>query len=134
MSPRRIAGTLLLAALLFAAITLYALEGLEVVVVHTRGRDGSAKQTRTWIADADGFSWIEAATPERPFFQQLLENPEVEVERDGTRRRYLATPVENPRGNAHIRGLLAERYGWADAWVGMLTDTSGSVEVRLQPQ
>lgn len=133
MSPRRIVGAVLIAALLFAGITLYALEGREVVVVHTRAADGSATQTRTWIADEGGFSWIESATPERPFFRQLLEHPEIELERGGARQRYRATAVENPAGHQHIRRLLAERYGWADVWVGMLTDTSGSVEVRLEP-
>lgn len=133
---RRVAlvgGTMLLVALGFAAITLYALEGHEVVVLRTRAADGSPRDTRTWVADADGAVWIEAAFADRPFFQQLLSNPDVEVERGGSVRRYRAAPLPNPDGHERIRALLAEKYGWADWWVGLLTDTSGSIAIRLEP-
>jgi hypothetical protein len=126
-------GLLLVAALAFGAVTLFALEGREVVIVHTRAADGTERQTRTWIADRDGDAWIEAATPERPFYQQLLAQPEVEIERGGVERRYRAVPVPNPQGHVDIRTQLAEKYGWADAWIGLLTDTSDSIEIRLEP-
>jgi hypothetical protein len=130
----RLAGTVVVGAVLgFGALTLYALEGREVVVLHTHATDGTARRTRTWVADDDGAAWIEAAVPERPFFQQLLAVPEVEVERGGVMRRYRAVPVPNPEGHARIRALLAQKYGWADWWVGLLTDTSQSVAVRLEP-
>ena len=122
-----------LAALLFAAITLYALEGPEVVVLRTRAPDGTARETRTWIADEAGVAFVESAHAERPFFQHLLATPDIEVVRGGITRRYHAAPVPNSAGHAHIRRLLAEKYGWADAWVGLLQDTSQSIEVRLEP-
>lgn len=128
-----VGGAVLLIALLFVAITLFALEGHEVVVLRTHAADGSMRATRTWVADADGAAWIEAAVAERPFYQQLLANPEVELERRGDVRRYRAAPVPNPDGHERIRRLLAEKYGWADTWVGLLTDTSQSVAVRLEP-
>lgn len=120
-------------ALVFGGLTLYALEGREVVVVRTRAADGAARETRTWVADEDGSLWIEAAFPERPFFQQLLAVPNIEVVRGGMVRRYRAAPVPNPEGHARIRSLLAQKYGWADAWIGLLQDTSRSVAVRLEP-
>jgi hypothetical protein len=128
-----VGGTLLLLALAFAAITLYALEGREVVVLRTRAADGAVRETRTWVADDAGAAWIEAAFAERPFFQQLLAHPDVELDRAGSVRRYRAEPVPNPEGHVRIRALLAEKYGWADWWVGLLTDTSGSLAVRLEP-
>ena len=128
-----IGGVLLAGVLVFGAVTLYALEGHEVVVLRTHAPDGSTRQTRTWVADDDGALWIEAAMPERPFLQDILSRPQVEVERGGTVRRFRPMPVPNPGGHAHIRRLLAERYGWADCWIGLLTDTSRSVEVRLDP-
>ena len=128
-----IGAALLGAALLFAAITLYALEGHEVVVLRTRAPDGATRETRTWVADDDGAVWIESATPERPFFQQLLAHPDVDLERGGVVRRYHAVPVPNPDGHERIRALLAQKYGWADWWIGLLTDTSRSVAVRLDP-
>ena len=128
-----IGGAALAGALGFAGLTLYALEGREVVVLRTQAADGATRETRTWIADDAGASWIEAAVPERPFLQDLLARPEVEVERGGVGRRYRSAPMPNPDGHAHIRQLLAQRYGWADCWVGLLTDTTRSVEVRLDP-
>jgi hypothetical protein len=128
------AGVLLLVALAFGGLTLYALEGREVVVLRTRTADGAVRETRTWVADDAGAVWIEAAVPERPFFQQLLAIPEV-----GRRpQRYNAPLSRRSRaqsgGHVRIRALLAQKYGWADWWVGLLTDTSQSTAVRLEPE
>ena len=127
------AAVVLVGALLFGAITLYALEGNEVVVLRTRAPDGGVRETRTWVADDAGAVWIEAAVEERPFYQHILVHPEVELVRAGRTRRYRAAPVPNPHGHVHIRTMLAEKYGWADAWVGLLTDTSQSLAVKLEP-
>ena len=43
-------------------------------------------------------------------------------------------PVPGDAGHRRIRRLLAEKYGWADTWIGLLTDTSRSVAVRLDPR
>jgi hypothetical protein len=124
---------LLAAGLLFGAVTLDALEGHEVIVLHTRAPDGTARATHAWVADDGGALWVEAAFAERPFFQHLLANPEVDVDRGGITRRYRAAPVPNPEGHLRIRALLAQKYGWADCWVGLLQDTSQSVAVKLEP-
>jgi hypothetical protein len=129
----RLAAVIGSAAGLFAVITLFALEGNEVVVVRTRAAAGDLRETRTWIADEGGAAFIEAAHAERPFYQHLVEVPDVEVVRAGRIRRYRAVPVPNPGGHAHIRALLAAKYGWADTWIGLLQDTSQSIEVRLEP-
>jgi len=119
------------AALAFGVLTLVALEAREVVVVRTVDDAGRARETRTWVADDGGFAWIEAANPERPFLRHLTARPEVELVRAGRARRCRAEPIPNPDGRARLRALLAQRYGWADCWIGMLTDTSRSVAVRL---
>ena len=59
---------------LFGLLTLAALEGPEVVVVHTRDPSGNLRTTRTWVADHDGFAWIEAANPEREFYRSIVAN------------------------------------------------------------
>jgi hypothetical protein len=129
---RLVLGTVLGAALLFAGVTLVALEGREVVVLRTFDAQGQPRETRTWIADEDGSPWIEAANAERPFLQHLRANPEVELRRSGTLRRCHAVPAENPDGHRRIRRLLAEKHGWADWWIGLLADTSGSFAIRLE--
>jgi hypothetical protein len=123
------AGAILLLAL--AAVTLLALEGREVVVVRTVQPDGTSRDTRTWIADADGVVWIEAANPERPFLQDVRTRPEVTLRRHGALSRCRADVVPDPDGHARVRRLLTDRYGWADRWIGLFADTSRSVALRL---
>src|SRR5262249_25464382 len=109
MRPTRlVASALALAAVAVGAVTLYALEGNEVIVLHTRAPDGTLRSTRTWVAAEGETLWVEAAHPERPFYQQLLVSPEVEIDRAGTTRRYRATPLPNPDGHRRIRLMLAE--------------------------
>ena len=54
--------------------------------------------------------------------------------RGGQVLRFRAITVGNPEGHRRIRELLAEKYGWADCWIGLLQDTSESVALRLEPQ
>lgn len=131
---RRIAGLLAGIALGFAMLTLLALEGNEVVVLRTGAGQVGRRETRTWIADHDGAVWIEAANPEREFYRQILQNPRVELRRRGALRPYRATAIITPAGHALIRRLLAAKYGWADRWIGLLTDTSQSIAIRLEPE
>ena len=132
MRARFVAASVVALVLTFAIVTLIALEGREVVVLHTRTTDGREHATRTWIADADGVTWIEAANPERPFLHDLGEHPALDLERGGGVVPCRAAIVPNPDGHRRIRELLAARYGWADCWIGMLADTRRSVAVRLE--
>jgi len=119
--------------LLFGAVTLYALEGHEVIVLRTAGDRGAPRETRVWIVDEGDHAWIEAATPERDFYRDLLARPEAELIRAGTTSRVRAEPVPGPEAHGHLRALLRSKYGLADWWVGLLQDTSRSVAVRIAP-
>lgn len=126
-------GAVLLAGFVgFGAVTWFALESREVAVLRTPGTSGAFHETRVWLAEADGAIWIEAATPERDWYQRLLQHPTVRLARDGRERAYRAVPVPGPEGHARIRSLLRARYGWADRWVGLFQDTRASVAVRLE--
>lgn len=128
----RVLTLLMIAGLLFAGVTLAALEGQEVVVLHTADPSGRGQATRTWIAvDDDGSLLVEAANPERPFLHDLQTGSTLELERAGTRRTCTATTLPNPAGHERIRRLLAARYGWADCWIGLIADTRTSLAVRL---
>lgn len=118
----------------FVAITLLALEGSEVAVLHTALRTGQPRETRVWIADFGGTPWIEAASPRREFYRDILVDPEVALSRNGQRDEYRALIEEGPAGHEMIRTLLREKYGWADEWIGVLTDTSSSIAIRLEPR
>jgi len=135
-STRKLRRRLLLPAvavvLVFLAVTLIALEGKEVVVLGTQDADRTRRATRTWIAAEDGSLWIEAANPERPFLMDIATRPDVELRHGNATQKCRAYIELNPQGHLRIRRLLAAKYGWADSWVGLLTDTSGSLAVRLQ--
>ena len=133
----RVRQALIVLALLtvaFGLITWWALEGRDVAILYTVGPDGSHRRTRVWVAEADGALWLEAATSDRPFYRDIQQRSAmVQVEHRGRRARATATLVPEPGGHARIRRLLAEKYGWADAWIGLIQDTSRSVAVRLSP-
>jgi hypothetical protein len=131
MKASRLAAGAFGLATALGGTTLLALEGNEVVVLRTVEASGTARRTRTWIADADGYAWIEAANPERSFLDDLRAHPEVTLERDGGVRQCDSVVLPNPEGHLRIRRLLADKYGWADGWIGSLTDTSQSVAIRL---
>lgn len=115
----------------FALVTAMALEGKEVVQLRTMGPDGAARVTRVWIADDAGAEWVEAASPDRPFLADIARDPQVELVRGDAAEPRRATVIGGAEGHAKIRTLLRQRYGWADRWIGMLTDTSHSLAVRL---
>lgn len=110
---------------------MVALEGNEVVVLVTVDAAGGRRETRAWIAEEDGAFWIEAAHPERGFYEDILAGSGVDIEGGDRRRSYRALPAENPHGHEKIRALLRAKYGWADTWIGMLADTSRSIGIRL---
>jgi hypothetical protein len=118
---------------LFGGLTLYALEGHEVVVLRTTDEHGRPRDTRVWIADDGDHAWIEAATPERAFYRDLLAHPEAELRRGDASSRVHAIAVPGAEAHARIRTLLRAKYGLADWWVGLLQDTSRSVAVRIAP-
>jgi hypothetical protein len=132
-SVRRLLIVAAIGLVVFGGVTLYALEGHEVVVLQTTDEHGAARETRIWIADEGDNAWIEAATPERAFYRDLLAHPEAELHRGDTSSRVRATPVPGREPHARIRALLRAKYGMADWWVGLLQDTSRSVAVRLAP-
>ncbi len=124
-------GLLIASALLFGVVTLIALEGREVVVLHTRDAAGVEHSIRTWVADTDGAMLVEAANPERPFLRDLTREPALILTRGAADRTCRTQLLPNPEGHDRIRGLLAAKYGWADCWIGMVADTRRSLAVQL---
>ena len=118
----------------FALATWWALESDGVAVIETLAPDGTARSTHVWHADSHGELWLEAGTPENPWFEDIRQRPTVTFTAEGRSRRYTATLVDDPAAHAQIRGLLREKYGARDWWVGLLVDTSRSLAVRLEPQ
>jgi hypothetical protein len=117
----------------FAAITWFALEAGGVAIVETRAEDGSTRATHVWFAESDGELWLEAGSPENPWFADLGRNPRVALRADGRDGIYTAERHDDTESRARIRAKLHEKYGWRDAWVGLFVDQSKSLVVRLVP-
>lgn len=104
--------------------------GQEVIVLRTRNADGGWLETRLWIVDDEGLSWLHGG--DSRWMQNLRDRPVVEVERGGETRRYRARPVPGPHPRIHE--LLRAKYGVADWWVRTIgPDRETTAPVRLDP-
>ena len=122
-----------LLALLFAGITLAALEPPEVVVIRTRADDGSLRQTHIWIAEGEGVWMLEAASPESAWYRDLLREPRAEILRGDRAVPVRLTAQPGPVGHRRIRALFRRKYGLADRWISFIQDGSRSVLVLAEP-
>ncbi|HEX7035646.1 MAG TPA: hypothetical protein VF210_07720 [Pseudomonadales bacterium] len=127
---RLLIGVMALAVLYFG-LQVFASEGGEVVVLYT-GDDEQA--TRLWVVDDAGAIWLRSgAGGDSGWFRRLEDDPHVALERSGTRRRYLATPV--PEMTGRINALMREKYGWRDRVISLtVAGREDAVAIRLVPE
>jgi hypothetical protein len=103
--------------------------GGEVVKVTTNDAQGAQRTTSLWVVDDGGVPYLRSGNSDNDWYQRLVADPNVEVERDGVVARYVAQPT--PERTEQINALMAEKYGWADAVIGIIR--RDSVAVRLAP-
>ena len=72
------------------------------------------------------------ANPRRGWYQRLLTNPRVELERGGRVEARLAIPDSRPEVRLAVDEAFAAKYGLVDRWYGLLVRDS-SVPIRLVP-
>ena len=105
----------------------------EVVVLVTRGAAGEAHETPLWVIEDGGNLWLRSASPTSAWLGRLRSNPDIELERAGRRRSYHAVPVETPEACARVNAKMAEKYGASETLVGLYSDRSKFVAIRLDP-
>jgi hypothetical protein len=104
--------------------------GREVIVLRTEEPDRTWHETRLWIVDDGGVSWLHGNAESR-WMKNLEARPIVEVARAGETRRYRATQVPGPHPRVHE--LLRAKYGVADWWVRIIgADGASTRPVRLE--
>jgi hypothetical protein len=116
----------------FAAVTWWSLESSGVAIVTTRSDTGE-RSTHVWFVEDAGRVLVEAGSPENGWYRDVQMQPVLDLEAHGLTGRYVATPLPNPAGHDRIRKLLREKYGFRDAWIALLFDTSRSLAVALEP-
>ena len=130
---RRIVGAAVLLVVLLVGLQIIASESGEVVVLHTFS--GTEEHTtRVWIVDDQGVSWLRAGQPEAGWYQRILEEPDIEVERGDDLYAYRAFPIEGGPTVDHVNALMARKYGWADGLIGAMFDRSSAIAIRLDPR
>lgn len=132
MSFRKaILGSIVVWALIVAA-TWLAGEQTEVVVLHTRDERGAEFATKMWVVDLGDVTWVRVANPRRAWYQRLVANPRIELERGGKLEACLAIPDSSPEARLAVDEAFAEKYGLVDRWYGLLVRRD-AVPIRLVP-
>lgn len=104
--------------------------GREVIVLRSEQDDGTWLESRLWIVDDDGASWLHGG--DSRWMRNLMGRPVVEIVRRGETRRYRAQAVPGP--HPRIDELLRAKYDLADRWVRFVApDGESTAAVRLDP-
>ena len=117
----------------FAMLTWWALESGGVGILESQTGDGTTRMTHVWFVETDEALWVEAGTPQNPWFVDIQENPAIALTTFDRPDEYIAEIVPGESAHREIRSRLREKYGFRDWWIGVIFDTSQSVAVRMIP-
>ena len=108
-----VAGFLGLALVLeaYTAVSQPVFQRAHEGVLVTFDEAGGRHQTRLAVVGDDAAIWVQSGHYFRGWYERALANPEVELERDGELRPYLAVPIDTPESEAHVIELLKGRAG-----------------------
>jgi len=104
----------------------------EIAVLRTFDVAGQDFFATVWVVDdPHGFTWIRAHRPDRKWLAAVRERPDVELQRDGHSRRYVARIFEDGAARSAAARLFREKYGLADR-LREWTSGHDPVPVRLE--
>ena len=133
-------GCLVGGFLVVIAGALALIESEEVVVLHTRDHAGENYRSRIWVVDREGSQWIAPGNRSNAWFQRLVADPQVGLERGEQHDCFTAIVVEAPDAIPILEDLL-EKYAavlHGPALLNRLLDPDGDdtppVAVRLDPR
>jgi hypothetical protein len=128
----RLLGLVVALVVLVVGLEMVAAESGEVVVLRTPDDAGRIEETRLWVVDDAGHAWLRSGSPAAGWLARLGARPDVEVVREGNAARFRAVPQPDQR--ERVNALMHEKYGWADAYIGMLFGRDDAVPIRLDPR
>ena len=125
-----IAGVGLACFVALAIVTATPLVG-EVVTLHTSDTDGEWRTTPLWIVDLGPDAYLRAGGPDSGWVTRSRNNPEARLERSG--KLLDVTLVEQPVRLDTVHAKMAEKYGWADDFVTLVSgDRAESLPLRVK--
>ena len=133
MTIRRIVLILLSALFLLALGTYLAGEQTEVAVLRTYDPDHGAHDTKMWIVDWDGHSYVRVGRSGRGWGERAHAQPDVELTRSGAPTPVHATFVQDPAILREVDDAFRQKYGWVDWWFGIVIRKNAET-VRLDPR
>lgn len=115
-------------------VVVFVLQGIaaesgEVVVITTQDAAGVTHDTRLWIVDHDGSAWLRSGSTQSGWYQRLIVNPRINVQRGDAS--FIAIAERGVNGQGTINGLMNDKYGWADDYIGMLYGRGSAIPIRL---
>jgi len=126
----------LLGLSLAAGIGYFQPRGPDTVVLRTFDATGQAHETVLRVREDNGQLWLVSGQWFRGWYQRALDNPDVELVRDGVVVPYGAVPVDTPEAFDMLTRLELERGGAVRYWFGraVLTLFAPPKLVRLDPR
>ena len=129
----RLLGVVVLLLVLVGGGLQLASETGEVVTLTTLDDAGEPATTRLWVVEIDGYQYLRSGDAGSGWYQRLLANPNVTVERNGQEADYTAVP--DTTKVEEVNRLMAEKYGFSDTYIStVLGDRSSSIAIRLEPK
>ena len=131
---RVVLGLVGVLVLLFA-LQMIAAETGEVVVVHTVDDAGEPRETRIWILEDQGRTYIRGGTG--GWTSRIAAQPEIRLESDGSVREVLGLVEEDDGVRRRVNRLFREKYGWRDAFISILVADPGreaAVVIEVVPR
>ena len=104
-------------------------------VLRTFSADGEIYEKRLAVVEDDGALWLVSVQHFRGWYDRLVQNPKVELVRNGEVLPYRAVPVDKTETTARLTSLLRDRAGNAQfAMMRTLWLFAEIKPVRLEPR
>jgi predicted outer membrane lipoprotein len=127
----RLLIALVVLAAAFGALNYLASERVEVLTLHTLDAAGAPKDTRIWVLDHEGRSYIRTSEGSG-WHARLVAQPTFDITRSDVRATYTAT--ERPELRDTLNPLFREKYGWGDAFISaMVGGRESAIILELVP-
>jgi len=105
----------------------------EVAELVTFDRNGRGIETRLWIVDLDGETWVRAPEMDASWLQRLRLNPTAHLIRGDGIISVRAFPSTDPQVRATVNRAMRARYGRLERAYHWLSDPEQTVPVQLDP-